>query len=96
MPDGSAIAKAIDYSLKRWEPLTGYLDDGNVPIDNNELVAGSLRTGQRAAAVMGLIQSTRLNGHDAFAYMKDVLERLPSLPASRIDELLPHCWRPVE
>lgn len=33
--EGSAIAKALDYSLKRWEALTRYLDDGHVPIDNN-------------------------------------------------------------
>jgi len=33
--EGSAIAKALDYSLKRWEALTRYLDDGRVPIDNN-------------------------------------------------------------
>ena len=110
VPDGSATAKAIDYSLGRWGPLTHYLDDGLVPIDNNWvenrirpiaigrnnwLFAGSLRAGQRAAAVMSLIQSARLNGHDVFAYMKDVLERLPSLPANRIDELLPHRWRPA-
>jgi len=62
---------------------------------NNWLLADSLRAGQRTAAVMSLIQSARLNGHDVFAYMKDVLERLPSLPARRIDELLPHRWRPA-
>ena len=55
--------------------------------------AGSLRAGQRAAAIMSLIQSARLNGHDVFAGMKDVLERLPTLPNSRISELLPHRWR---
>lgn len=44
---------------------------------------------------MSLIQSAKLNEHDAFAYMKDVLERLPSLPASRIDDLLPHRGRPA-
>ncbi len=107
VPDGSATAKAIDYSLGRWGPLTLYLDDGEVPIDNNWgenrirpialgrnnwLFAGSLRAGQRAAAIMSLIQSAKLNGHDAFAYMKDVLERLPIWPNSRIDELLPHRW----
>jgi transposase len=110
VPDGGATAKAIDYSLGRWGPLTRYLDDGNVPIDNNWvenrirpvalgrnnwLFAGSLRAGQRAAAIMSLIQSARLNGHDVFAYMKNVLERLPALPNNRIDELLPHRWRPV-
>jgi transposase len=108
VPDGSATAKAIDYSLRRWEALTRYLDDGNVPIDNNWvenrirpialgrnnwLFAGSLRAGQRAAAIMSLVQSAKLNGHDVFAYLNDVLERLPSWPASRIDELLPHRWQ---
>lgn len=61
----------------------------------NWLVAGSLRAGKRAAAVMSLIHSARLNGHEVHAYMKDVLERLPSQPANRIEELLPHCWMPV-
>ena len=42
---------------------------------------------------MSLIQSARLNGHDAFAYMKDVIERLPTQPASRIAVLLPHRWQ---
>ena len=108
--DGTAIARAIDYSLKRWEPLTRFLKDPAVPIDNNWienrirpvalgranwLFAGSLRGGQRAAAVMSLIQSARLNGHDPYAYLKDVLERLPTQPNSRITELLPHCWTPI-
>jgi transposase len=111
VPDGGATAKAINYSLGRWEALTRYLDDGAIPIDNNRvenqirpialgrknwLFAGSLRAGQRAAAVMSLIHSARLNGHDVFAYMKDVLERLPSQPASRIGELLPHRWSSVQ
>jgi hypothetical protein len=44
-----------------------------------ELVfAGSLRSGKRAAAIMSLIQSTRMNGHDPYAYLKDVLTRLPT------------------
>lgn len=109
VPDGTATAKAIDYSLKRWGALIRYLDDGAVPIDNNQvenqmrpwalgrknwLFAGSLRSGRRAAAVMSLIQSARLNGHDPYEYLKDVLTRLPTQKASAIDELLPHNWTP--
>ncbi len=109
VPDGSATAKAIDYSLKRWKALTRFVDDGELPIDNNWvenqirpiaigrknwLFAGSLRAGKRAAAVMSLLHSARLNGHDPHAYLKDVLERLPTQPASRIGELLPHRWQP--
>jgi len=108
--DGSATAKALDYSLKRWVALTRYLDDAQLPIDNNWcenqirpvavgrnnwLFAGSLRAGQRAAAVMSLIQSAKLNGHDPYAYMKDVLMRLPTQKASQVADLLPHRWQPV-
>ena len=109
VPDGSATAKAIKYSLGRWQALTRYIDDGDLPIDNNWLenrirpvalgrsnwlFAGSLRAGQRAAVIMSLIQSAKLNSHDPYRYLKDVLERLPTQPASRIDELLPHRWQP--
>lgn len=109
VPDGSATAKAIDYSLKRWQALIHYCEDGAVPIDNNRvenqirpwalgrsnwLFAGSLRSGRRAANVMSLIQSAKMNGHDPYAYLKDVLTRLPTHRASQIDELLPHHWRP--
>ena len=50
--------------------------------------------GQRAAIVMSLVMSAKLNGHDPWAYLKDVLERQPTQPNSRIEELLPHCWKP--
>ena len=108
--DGSATAKALDYSLKRWGALTRFLDDGQLPIDNNWienqirpiaigrgnwLFAGSLRAGQRAAAVMSLIQSAKLNGHDPYAYLRDVLTRLPTHQNNQITELLPHRWQPA-
>ena len=57
------------------------------------MFAGSLRAGQRAANVMTLVQSAKLNGHDPYMYLKDVMERLPTLRASRLEELLPHCWK---
>jgi hypothetical protein len=108
VPHGSATAKAIDYSLNRWVVLARYLDDGDLPADNNWrenqirpiaigrnnwLFSGSLRAGKRAAALMSLVHSARLKGHDPYAYLKDVLERLPTQPASRVQELLPHRWR---
>jgi hypothetical protein len=110
VPEGSAISRALDYSLKRWAALSRYLNDGAVPIDNNWaenqirpwalgrknwLFAGSLRSGKRAAAIMSLIQSARLNGHDPYAYLKDVLTRLPTQRASDITALLPHRWAPL-
>jgi transposase len=109
VPPGSATMRAIDYSLKRWDELTRFVKDGDVPISNNWvenhirpialgrsnwLFAGSLRAGKRAAAIMSLLHSARINGHEPYAYLKDVLERLPTQPASRIEELLPHRWSP--
>ncbi|MDC5002184.1 IS66 family transposase, partial [Acinetobacter baumannii] len=93
VPSSSPIAKAINYTLKRWPALSRYLDDGNLPICNNWienqmrpwalgrknwLFAGSLRSGQRAANIMTLIQSAKLNGLDPYAYLSDVLKKLPT------------------
>lgn len=60
---------------------------------SNWLFPGSLRAGQRAAAIMSLIQSAKLHGHEPHAYLSDILERLPTQPASRICELLPRRWQ---
>jgi len=109
VPDGTATAKAMEYSLKRWAALTRFIEDGELSIDNNRvenlirpialgrknwLFAGSLRAGQRAAAIMSLLHTARLNGHDPYQYLKDVLERLPTQADSRIRELLPYRWQP--
>ena len=110
VPDGGGIAAAIDYSLRRWNALGEFLRDGDVAIDNNHienqmrpwamgrkawLFAGSELAGQRAAMVMSLVQSARLNGIEPWVYLKDVLERLLEHPNHRIAELLPHCWKPA-
>lgn len=59
----------------------------------NWLFAGTLLAGQRAAAIMSLIQTGKLNGHDPYAYLRNVLERLPTQPASRVTELFPYRWQ---
>lgn len=104
-------AKAIDYSLSNWRALTRYLDDGQVPIDNNAmensirplaigrrnwLFVGSQQAGERAAVMLSLIESAKLNGHDPWAYLKDVFERLPTLKNRDLDSLLPHNWKPAD
>jgi transposase len=107
--DGSATARAMDYSLKRWVALTRYLQDPALPIDNNFdeqqirpwatgrknwLFVGTLLAGQRAAAIMSLIQSAKLNGLDPYLYMRDVLTRLPTQLNRDIGDLLPHRFKP--
>lgn len=102
--DGSGLARAIDYSLKRWPALVRYAEAGNLPIDNNAvenairpialgrknwLFAGSERAGVRAAAIQSLLATAKLNGLEPLAWLRDTLETLPTWPYSRIDELLP-------
>ncbi|PHV09458.1 IS66 family transposase, partial [Chitinimonas sp. BJB300] len=101
---GGGLARAIDYSLKRWPALARYAETGHLPIDNNPcenairpiclgkknwLFAGSERAGQRAAAIQSLLATARLNGLEPLAWLRDTLEKLPAWPNSRIDELLP-------
>ena len=105
-----ATAKAIDYTLSNWRALTRFLEDGEIPIDNNAaenavrplvvgrknwLFVGSQQAGERAAVIMSLIESAKLNGLDPWAYLKDVFERLPTLKQRDIQTLLPHNWQPA-
>jgi hypothetical protein len=102
--NGGASAKAMDYTLRRWASFIRYAETGHLPIDNNVvencirpialgkknwLFAGSERAGQRAAAIQTLLGTAKLNGLNPEEWLKDTLEKLPTWPNSRIDELLP-------
>lgn len=101
---GGGSAKALDYALKLWSSLIRYAETGHLPIDNNPveniirpiavgkknwLFVGSERAGQRAAAIQSLLGTAKLNGLNPAEWLKDTLEKLPTWPNSRIDELLP-------
>ncbi len=100
----SALAEALDYSLKRWQTLTRYTEDGCLEIDNNiaerslrgagvgrknYLFFGSDTGGERAAIAYSLIESCKLNHIDPQRYLEYVLARIADHPINRIDELLP-------
>ncbi len=102
--NGSGMAKAMDYSLRRWAALSRYASDGRLPIDNNPveniirpiaigrknwLFTGSERAGQRAAAIQTLLGTAKLNGLDPAAWLRDTLEKLPTCLNSQLDSLLP-------
>lgn len=55
----------------------------------NWLFAGSLAAGERAAQIMSLLETARLNGLEPYAWLKSVLTRLPEWPEDRLHELLP-------
>ena len=110
-PPNGAAAKAINYSLKRWEALERFAHTGNLPIDNNPLerdirpiaigkrnwlFVGSERAGKRAAVIQSLLGTARLNGINPNEWLENVLENLPAWPNKQLDELLPiQGWKPV-
>lgn len=77
----------LDYTFNRWRAPVRNLYGGELPIDNH-WVENQLDE----PTAFGTAQLSR---HDPYAYLKDVLGRLTTQPASRIDELLPHRWRPM-
>ena len=66
-------------------------------IRKNSLFAGAESGARSWAIFVSLIQSARLNGHDPFLYLRDVLERIVSCQtkANQLETLLPWNWRPV-
>jgi transposase len=103
----SDLAKAIRYSLNRWEALCRFTEDGRLEMTNNAAerairpltlgrrnwtFLGSDSGGDRAAIVFTLIQSCKLNGVNPEAYLADLIGRVGDHPASRLDQLLPWNW----
>ena len=91
-PSGIESTRAVEvrYRVSGLVQLASWTDEHDAKA---WMFVGSEQAGQRAAAVMSLVQSARLNGHDPYAYLSDVLRRLPTQLNSRIEELLPHRWR---
>jgi transposase len=108
LSSSNPIARAMDYSLKRWVALTRFLEDGRICMTNNAAeravrgialgrknwtFTGSDSGGHRAAAIYTLIETCKLNDVDPRAWLADVLARIADHPARRIAELLPWNWR---
>jgi transposase len=104
----SPIGQAVGYARGQWIALNQYIDDGDLAIDNNLaervlrtvaigrrnwLFAGSDAGAERAAIIYSLIASCKLFAIDPFAYLRDVLDRISTHPASRIAELTPSGWK---
>ena len=102
------LAKAMDYSLKRWDAFTRFLDDGRICMSNNAAeravrgiavgrrnwtFCGSDAGGRRAAVMYSLIETCKLNDVDPRAWLADVLARIATHPMSRIAELMPWSWK---
>lgn len=104
----SEVIGAMDYMLKRWDGFARFLEDGRVCLTNNAAeralrglalgrrnwtFAGSQRGADRAAVMLTLITTCRLNDVDPKAWLADVLARIADLPVARLHELLPWEWK---
>lgn len=105
----SPLGDAIGYTLRQWDPLTRYLDDGRLAIDNNRverqmrtvavgrknwMFAGSDEGARRAATIYSLVCTCGLLGVEPWTYLKDVLQQI----AERVDPatLTPRLWKTAQ
>ena len=108
VPSRSALALAMQYVLNHWTAFNTYLENGWLNIDNNtaergmKLIAigrknylfyGSEVGGESAAIIYSIIETCLANGVEPFAYLRDVLTRLPTHLNKNLPELFPHNWK---
>jgi hypothetical protein len=104
----SPMGEAIGYTLNNWEALRRYTEAGFLTIDNNVaeremkriaigrknwLFVGSARGGQTAAVLISFTSTCHRLGVEPWAYLQDLLTRLPTTPAEELVQLLPDCWQ---
>ncbi len=105
----SSLGKAVNYFLKEYTALVGYLRDGRFEINNN-LVENDIRpevvgrkrwlfighpdAGWRSAVIYTIILSCRRRGINPQEYLTDVLQRLPAMKNTQVKELVPSRWKP--
>ena len=102
------LAEAVGYALNNWSALVRYTEAGFLDIDNNVaeremkriaigrknwLFVGSRRGGETAAVLMSFTSTCHRLGVEPWAYLQDVLTRLPGLPAGQLGVLLPDRWQ---
>ncbi len=110
-PPKGLMGRAIGYATKNWTELTRFLDNSKIPPDNNAseaalravalgrknfLFVGHEEAGENIAGLYSLVATCEANGVNPYEYLRDVLLRVSTHSASRIDELLPDQWKLVQ
>jgi transposase len=105
------MGEALSYALKAWPSMQGVLEDAKIRLDNNLaenalrivalgrknfLFVGDEEGGKNLAILQTIVSTCIANQVNPEAYIRDVLLRVATVPSSRIDELLPAQWRPLE
>jgi transposase len=103
----SLLGQAMDYALGQWPTLGAFLKDGRIEIDNNLvenairptaigkknwLFIGDAEAGQRSAIIYTLVENCRRRDLDPFAYLRDVLTRLPNMTNHQVPTVTPAAW----
>jgi transposase len=106
----SPMGEALGYALNNWTALIRYTEAGFLAIDNNVaeremkrvaigrknwLFVGSPQGGQTAAVLMSFTSTCQRMGVEPWAYLHDLLTRLPTTPAAQLGDLLPDHWQAV-
>jgi transposase len=109
IPD-SPVYTAVNYALNIETELRRFLDDSKLNIDNNPaerlnmtiaisrrnwLFTSSEEGGQNLAIIFSFSETCKANNVNFRFWLEDVLPRLNTTPASEIDTLLPHLWKPL-
>jgi transposase len=110
LPEGP-MGSALRYITNQWDPLTVFMSDPNIPIHNNAsesalriialarkntLFFGNEQAARNFSVLYSLVQTAERCGVNALAYLEDVLMRVQTHPASRIEQLLPDHWKPPD
>lgn len=103
----SQIGKALAYSIERWDTLSLYATNGLLHIDNNPvensirpvavgrknyLFAGSHAAAERAAIFYSLFATCKVHNVNPYDWLKNTLDKLPTLRPNQLSELLPQNW----
>jgi transposase len=107
-PPKSALGKALNYATNYWDRLIRFVDDPQAGIDNNPaenairpialgrknwLFIGNQRSGHAAANIMSVICTCKRAGVEPYAYLLDIIRRLPSMKTTELAQLLPTEWK---
>lgn len=100
----SNIGEALAYSIKRWDTLSRYTENGMLNIDNNPvensirpvalgrknyLFARSHEAAKRSGMLYSLFGTCKMHGIEPYSWLKNVLQKISSHPINKIQELLP-------
>ncbi|MBE7373743.1 IS66 family transposase [Pseudomonas lopnurensis] len=95
----TALGKAVNYLASNWNRLVRYIEAGHLPIDNNRaenairpfvigrknwLFSDTPRGATASAQVYSLIETAKANGQEPYAWLRHILERLPT--ASSVED----------